>query len=37
LKDRQQNAGHEIDQFVSSRGVDWHDDVLFYDRQVQEL
>jgi hypothetical protein len=32
-----QNAGHEIDQFGSCRGVDRHGNAFFSDNQVQKL
>jgi len=37
LKDRHQNAGHEIDQFGSRRCVDRHGDLFSSDHQVQKL
>jgi len=37
LKDRHQNAGHEIDQFGSYRYVDRHGDVFLSNPHVQKL
>jgi hypothetical protein len=37
VKDRYQNAGHEIDEIGAGRCVDWHDAAFLWDHQAQKL
>jgi hypothetical protein len=37
VKDRHQNAGHEIDHIGAYRCVHWHGAAFVWDHQVQKL